>query len=303
MSDPDVRVRRARLDDHDAVRAFTENTWSDEGRGDYIHRVFPDWVEADGPRQRTLVAETGGNLVGIVQVVVLSEYEAWLQGARVHPDHRGRGITVALNEACFEWARDRGAAVGRLMVFSWNEAGLAAARANGFAPVTEFRWAHPEPAPDATGADGPPTVGEAPEDAHARWTASDARAHLGGLGLDLGESWACSAVDRETWREAERVLAVGSPVRAATYRVRTDEREDDDGTTVTRAEYGVGAWADVDACRELVAAVARDAAAVGADRTRVLIPETARHVSDVARVGAPVADEPDFVLAADLTGR
>ena len=53
---------------------------------------------------------------------------------------------------------------------------------------------------------------------------------------------------------------------------------------------------------ELAAAIARDAAAAGADRARVLVPETPRHVSDAARARVPFVDEPDFVLERDLTG-
>jgi len=109
----------------------------------------------------------------------------------------------------------------------------------------------------------------------------------------------------------------GDGARAATFRVRDYEREVEDGesggsddadvadapTTERVAEYGVGAWADVPALETLVAAIKRDAAAIDADRTRVLIPETARHVSDGAAVRAGISDHPDFVLSADLTGR
>jgi GNAT superfamily N-acetyltransferase len=301
-ADHELAVRQATPEDHDAVVAMTEDTWSDRG-GDYVAHVFPDMVAGDGPRQRTFVAEADGgdgDLVGLVQAVLLSDWEAWFQAMRVHPDHRGRGVSGALNDACLEWARERGAAVGRLMVFSWNVEGLAASRANGFDPVTEFRWANPEPDAGATGADGAPGVREAPDDAHAFWTTSDAHRHLRGLGLDTEESWACSTVERDRWHDADRVLAVGEPVRAATYRSRTWERTDDDGESETVAEYGVGAWRDLDACRDLMAVVAHDAADLDADRTRMLIPETARHVSDVARAGWEVSDEPDFVLGRAL---
>ena len=45
-----------------------------------------------------------------------------------------------------------------------------------------------------------------------------------------------------------------------------------------------------------------DAAAVGAEQCRILIPETPRCVSDGAYLRANISEEPDFVLAADLTG-
>lgn len=301
----DLSVRQARLADHEAVAAFTADVWPEREGGDYLPAVFEEWVRSDDEGQRTFVAESGGDVVGTVQAVRLSPAEAWYQGMRVHPDHRGRGISRALNEACFEWSRSWGAAVGRLMVFSWNEAGLGAARANGFAPVTEFRWMHPEPDADAA-VDG--EVVADPEAAFAFWRGSDADEHLRGLALDRDESWACSTLTRETLAAAAEETALltvrrAGPVgrggtRAATFRVRDYERDGE-----RWAEYGVAAWADEAALADLAAAIARDAAAVGADRTRVLVPETARHVTAAAGAGVAVSDEPDFVLAADLTGR
>lgn len=91
--------------------------------------------------------------------------------------------------------------------------------------------------------------------------------------------------------------------RATTYRTRTVERETEAGGTETWAEYGAGCWTDADACRALFAAIAADAAALGADRTRVVVPETARHVSDAALVRTDLSDYGDFVTAADLTAR
>ena len=45
---------------------------------------------------------------------MLSPGEAWLEGARVHPDHRRRGIGSLLNRAGLDWAASRGARVARL---------------------------------------------------------------------------------------------------------------------------------------------------------------------------------------------
>jgi len=86
------------------------------------------------------------------------------------------------------------------------------------------------------------------------------------------------------------------------HRARAYDIETDDGESEIRAEYGVGVWSDLEAARGLFAAVARDAAGVGADRTRVLVPETPRHVSDAAFTRAGISDEPDFVLAKELAG-
>ncbi|MFB6084923.1 MAG: N-acetyltransferase family protein [Halorientalis sp.] len=302
-TDPTVRVRRARADDHDAVVAFTADTWPDREASDYLPRVFPEWVETDGPEQRTFVATVDGEPAGVCQGVLLSPHEAWAQGMRVAPDARGRGLARRLAEAVFDWAAERGATVCRNLVFSWNVQGLGTSRGVGFEPVAEFRWAHPEPDPDAS-ADTDHDVTDDADAAWEFWRGSDANAALRGLALAPDESWAV----RELTRADLRRLADGTAVfavredgtRGMAYRARDYEPDEGDERV---AEYGVAAWADAPAARTVFAAIARDAAAVGADRTRVLLPETARAVSDAAYAGVELGEEPDFVLEADLSGR
>ena len=260
-----------------------------------------------------------GRAVGVCQAVRLTAHEGWVQAMRVDPDHRGEGLSTLLNDAAVAWLAERGCVVARNMVFSWNAAGLGGSRAAGFEPCTEFRWAHPDPdsepglAPDrGSGAtadrerDGEAAASTA-DAAWTFWQGSDARTHLRGLALDAEESWALSELTRNRLRTAAndgRLLTVrDGGVRAFSVRNRTYDRENDEGEAETWAEYAVAVWADVGGCSALMDAVARDAAAVGADRTRVLIPETVRWVSDAAVAGVAVSEEPDFVLAADLTRR
>lgn len=295
----DVRTRQARRGDRAAVVAFTEDTWPERG-GDYIPRVFDEWVETDGPDQRTFVATVEERPVGICQSVMLSDHEAWAQGMRVDPDYRGADISPSLSHAVFEWAAERGASVCRNMVFSWNAAGLGQSRAVGFEPVTEFRWLTPEPDAAATHDLG---VRRDPAAVWSAFRGSDAARHLRGLGLDLQESWALAevTVDRLAASDSAFALVADGRRRAMTYRTRTFEREPDDGEPETCAEYGVAAWADHEALEALSAAIATDAAEAGAERARVLVPETPRHVSDAAYARVPFDDEPDFVLERDLT--
>lgn len=315
-----MNVRRATPDDYEAVVEMTNDIWPDRG-GDYLPDVYHDWLEDEpGQGKKTFLAEIDGEAAGIVQAVMLSPDEAWFQSMRVSSDHRRQGVSQRLNEAIFEWAREQGATVGRVMIFSWNTASFAAARASGLEPVTEFRFAHPRPDSDATGPDSR-TVSSDPTAAWRYWTHSDAREHLHGLGLDPEETWAMRelrSADFERFADETALFAVeGDGLSGVGYRTRTLERVVDDsddsssddsgdspggdGQTETIAEYGLGAWADVQSARALFAAISRDAAALEADRTRVLVPETARFVTDGAFAGAGLADEPDFVLAVDLT--
>lgn len=332
-------VRQGTLADHPAVCSFTTHTWGEHS--DYVPRVYAGWMADEGPTQRTFVAvdheaslpddpeshlpadaeipdeSPDGRAVGVCQAVRLSDHEGWVQAMRVDPDYQGEGLSTALNDAAFAWLADRGCVVGRNMVFSWNMGGLGGSRAAGFDPCTEFRWAHPTPdssagagdaaSTDAALADATSPNPASPDAAWSFWQGCDVRRHLRGLTLDVKESWALSELTRERLRvaaEEDRLQVVADDgVRGFSLRNRTYERENDDGETETWAEYAVGAWADSDACATLMDAIARDAASVDADRTRVLIPESVQWVSDVAAARVDVSEEPDFVMAGDLTRR
>ena len=318
-----VAVRAARPEDYDAVAAFTADTWADRGGSDYIPDIYHDWIaDDDGETRQTFVVDAGAetpsaDLGGIVQVTTLSEWEAWAQGMRVAPDYRGRGLAKVLSEATFRFAREAGATVLRNMIFSWNVTSLGLTRDTRYSPGLEFRWVNPRPDPDAAadaGADVPVRAGEDADSdaAWAFWADSEARTALSGLALDAEESWALSSLTRDRLRTAAdegRLLVVGGgPTRGFAVRSRTYEREaegeDGESETETWAEYAVGAWAwrDEDAAEALLAAVARDAASIDADRTRAMVPEGVQWVTDAARAKADIAEQPTFVMEADLTG-
>lgn len=294
-----MRIRTARETDAADIAAFTQDTWDRYEDGDYISKIFPKWVAQTGPDQETFVAESDGTPIGLVRSVLLSDHEAWFQGLRVDPTHRNKGVGEALIHAAFDWAKSAGATVGRAMVFSWNVMGLGLTRAAGFDPGMEFRWAHPEP--DSNGAET--TVRSAPRRAWSFWQQSGEREAVGGLGLDSEVPWALSELtvrDFEAAAQTETVLTVERDrVVAVALRTRVSDRGPAEETTW--AEYGVAAWADVAAAGDLMEAIAADAASVGADKTRVLVPETARAVTDVAAHRIELAEEPDFVVRVDLT--
>ncbi|WP_435364769.1 GNAT family N-acetyltransferase [Haloarchaeobius sp. DYHT-AS-18] len=304
MSD-EVTYRRATQDDYDDVVAFTKDTWADRDGSDYIPRIYHDWLEEEDEydQQYTCVAEVDGQVVSIAQTVLLSTREAWCQGMRTDPDYRGQAIGRELTHEMWDWAREQGATVARNMVFSWNMMGLGHSRGVGFGPATEFRWMHPEP---DSAAEGPLDTTDDPNVAWNYWTDCDARDHLTGLGLAMDESWAVVELrpglfERAAENQMLAAVTSDSGVRGVTYRVRDYERENEEGEPKTWAEYGVAGWDDLDAARELVAAVKRDAASLDADHVRVLIPETVEYVSDASLLRAGISDEPDFVMAADLT--
>lgn len=296
-----IDVRPAVEEDYDDVVAFTQDTWGE--RPDYIPRVFHDWVVKQGDRQLTLVAELDGSAVGLAQAVLLSDTEAWGQGMRVDPDYRGQGVGNRIATELMGWAREQGAEVMRNMVFSWNGAGLGQSRSIGYDPLTEFRWVHPEPAGPQDAESASVSAIDDVEAVWEYWEESTARESLHGVALDMDESWALRELRPEMVERAAdetALLAVGEDtVEGFAYRCRTYTYETD-GEGDRWAEYGVAAWDDIESCKRVMAAIGANAASVEADRTRVLIPETVRAVSDVARHRVEIAEHPDFVLELDL---
>lgn len=122
----DRTVRRARTEDHEAIAAFTEDTWEDWDAGDYIPEAFPEWVATDGPDQYTAVTVVDDDPVGLAQSRLLTGGEAWFQGLRVHSDHRGRGHALAMTRRLQEWSRERdGERVVDYAVAAWADADAA----------------------------------------------------------------------------------------------------------------------------------------------------------------------------------
>jgi len=92
-----LTVRRARAEDKPAVVEFCSRIW--EG-WDYLPRVYDRWLE--DPRGAFLVAELNGRPVGTDKITVLSPGEIWLEGLRVDPEARGRGVARAINSRAME---------------------------------------------------------------------------------------------------------------------------------------------------------------------------------------------------------
>src|SRR5947208_16664653 len=126
----DLVIRRARPADKRDVLAAVRTIW---GGHDRIPDVFDTWV-----RHRTgpfFVAESAGRVVGMGKLTVVSPTEAWLEGGRVAPRWRRKGIATALIAHRIEYARRRGFRVLRFSTASDNTPIHRAARTFGFRRV------------------------------------------------------------------------------------------------------------------------------------------------------------------------
>ncbi len=110
-------VRPAQKKDVEAVAAFTTATFA---WGDYVADSMTDWL--DDPDTKVVVAcDDDDRPVALARVRMLGAREGWISAARVHPDHRRRGLASVLNDWCVGWIASRGGMVARLQIETWNE--------------------------------------------------------------------------------------------------------------------------------------------------------------------------------------
>jgi GNAT superfamily N-acetyltransferase len=112
-----TRVRPARPTDKGQLMSFIKKGW---GGHDYIPRIWDRWLK--DRTGKMFVVEADGVPVGMSRVEFLEDGSAWLEGARVHPDFRGRGLASMLGENSMRIALNRGVKVFRLTSRSWNKA-------------------------------------------------------------------------------------------------------------------------------------------------------------------------------------
>lgn len=129
MNEP--RLRPGRPDDIEAIASFTTDTFS---WGDYVAESFAEWLEE---QETEVVVATGDDdrPIALARVRMLASREGWISAARVHPDHRRRGLASALNDWCVDWIGGRGGVVARLQIETWNEAAHNQVVAIGYRPV------------------------------------------------------------------------------------------------------------------------------------------------------------------------
>ena len=192
--DPMPMIRRAEPRDAAAIKAFTTATFA---WGDYVPDMIEDWI-ADDEGVVLVATDADDAPIAMARAVFLTETEVWSHAARVHPDHRGRGIAGLIAEELLQWARDDGAHIVRLMIEDDNLPSINHITKTGFtraASVVRASRAVGSATPNPEGNGGRRTrsaVKAKPGTAHdlplvrASWTSSEAGRSLRGM---VGVGW------------------------------------------------------------------------------------------------------------------
>jgi GNAT superfamily N-acetyltransferase len=147
-----ISVRRAQPTDTRAVLDFARATWDG---WDYIPSAWQTWLEApDGvllvatPNVQHQLDRYGRLLspdraIAIARVAMLSPHEAWLEGLRVDPGVRNRGVARLLHGACLVWAQAQGARWVRYATGEANEGSHRLGMHHGFRLLQPWRSYQP----------------------------------------------------------------------------------------------------------------------------------------------------------------
>ncbi|MEM4057729.1 MAG: GNAT family N-acetyltransferase [Thermoplasmata archaeon] len=113
----EIKIRNATMRDKPRILEFCKNTWQgmkglEDTQHDYIAFVYDAWVR----KKSMITAEIDHRPVAILNVNPYKDGSAWLEGMRVDPEYRRKGIASMLTSYVLEKYPKV-----RLSIFDWNE--------------------------------------------------------------------------------------------------------------------------------------------------------------------------------------
>ena len=145
-----VKIRKLRSSDRSDVMEISRYVW--EGH-DYLPGVFESWL--NDANSHFYGVEVDGRVVAVANLRLLEGGRTgWMEGLRVHPDHRGKGYANEMTHFLVRKAEDLGVERLRYTTGDNNAASLKLASMAGFQRLLEkavFWCVKPKKAPPVRG--------------------------------------------------------------------------------------------------------------------------------------------------------
>ena len=139
-----LTMRRARPDDRPAMERICAHTWE---WGDYIPDVWDQWLADE--HGLPIIGELEGRVVALSRIRFQAPDQIWLEGMRVDPEYRRRGIGRQFLDHSIAFARERGARVVRLSTSYHNIPVHTMTTQAGIARVGSYQLRSADPLPSA----------------------------------------------------------------------------------------------------------------------------------------------------------
>ncbi len=137
-----VKVRPTTAADVQRIVDISLRMWDGE---DYIPNVVDEWMNSE--EGAFVVAEVGGVVAGFARLAFHGRDHGWLEGLRVDPDYRRRGIGRAIGRHLINLAVDAGVSTLRFSTAVDNRESIAMNEAMGFVRIGGGRWMECEDPP------------------------------------------------------------------------------------------------------------------------------------------------------------
>ncbi|MGC8629368.1 MAG: GNAT family N-acetyltransferase [Thermoplasmata archaeon] len=114
----EIKIRNATMRDKPRILEFCKNTWQgmetglEDTQHDYISFVYDSWIR----KKSMITAEIDHRPVAILNVNPCNDGSAWLEGMRVDPEYRRKGVASVLTSYVLEKYKKV-----RMSIFDWNE--------------------------------------------------------------------------------------------------------------------------------------------------------------------------------------
>ncbi|NDJ84747.1 MAG: GNAT family N-acetyltransferase [Chloroflexi bacterium] len=130
----DVEFREAMASDRAEIERIASQTW--EGR-DYLPRVFDQWINDPDGSFSVMIYQ--GTIVGVGKLTRLDEDEWWLEGLRIDPAYRGRGLARVMHHFIVSQARQVAKGEVGFATAATNTAVVKLASETGFQRTADFK--------------------------------------------------------------------------------------------------------------------------------------------------------------------